>query len=426
MGEDHRQDIPLRRVCLPVTFAVLSAICPWVTARTTTTGELERLQKELEDIRERLEELEAGGIADASPGAERAEADPVSETAEPAIHIGGALRFNVIYQDTVKASRGKRGESGLDLFRLNVDGEIDNVLISAEYRYYPYMQTIHHGWIGYEFDDASQIQLGIHQVPFGLLPYAAHNSWFGVPYYVGLGDDYDMGIKYLRKDGAWSSQWAFYKNEELNNASDLGRYGFDLVRADEHQNEEVNRANGRLAYTFGAGTGCESELGASAQLAEIYNSTVGTRGNHWAAAAHLDSRCGRWNLQLEAARYVYEPPNVPGADLRHVRMGAFEGSYQVASKGRLLVANLAYNFTPPWRAVDQLICYNDYSRLFKDADFRDSRINTLGCALGSGPLFVYFDYILANNMAYFGAGSMAGGGEDEWHSRLNINIGYYW
>lgn len=433
------------------------------TAQTGTDYSTEALLKRIEALEERLRKLEnqdqgagdesppvvaewsqssavqvstediiprrgpADELSDAVPGTERMAVTDQPAEPEPSIHVGGALRFNLVHRDFVDASDGKRGESGLDVFRLNIDGELNNILISAEYRFYSYMNTIHHGWLGYEFSDKSQLQVGIHQVPFGLLPYAAHNAWFGVPYYLGLADDYDMGVKYVRNDGPWNTQLAFYKNEELNDATSLDRYSFDLVRSGNQQNEQTNQLNARVAYNVGAGTACETELGGSAQVSEVYNEDTNSRGDHWAAALHLDSRCGRWNFQLQGIRYSYSPANPAGVPDNVVRVGAFGSSYDIAAKGRILTANVAYNFDSPWPQIDQITCYNDYSRLFKDLSGSiDSQINTLGCAIGSGPLFTYIDYIFANNMAFFGNGSMAGGGEDTWRSRFNLNIGYYW
>ncbi|WP_347330173.1 hypothetical protein [Marinimicrobium locisalis] len=384
--------------------------------------EVERLQQRVEALEE--EAVKAERAADLGLSASES---TVAEADEPGgVHVGGAVRFNLVHRDFVQASEDKYGESGLDVFRLNVDGEVEGILVSAEYRFYSYMHTLHHGWIGYEFEDNSQFQFGIHRVPFGLLPYPAHNAWFGVPYYVGLGDDYDMGVKYERTDGAWNTQLAFYKNEELNDATDPERYSFDLIRSGEQQNEEVNQLNARLAYTVGQGTACETELGASAQLGEVYNTATGGRGEQWAGAAHLDSRCGRWNLQLKGVSYQYDPANPQGQGQAPMQVGAFGGTYDIAGEADILVANLAYSVPSPWKSVDSITCYNDYSRLYKASRALDSRINTLGCAIGSGPLFTYVDYILANNMPYFGNGSLAGNGESEWHSRFNINIGFYW
>lgn len=380
-----------------------------------------------QDLTPGADPLPAHGLqGQAIPGSERA---PVTaeESSDPDIHIGGALRYNLVHRSGSHDSRDKRGETGLDVFRLNLDGQIDRVLISAEYRYYSYMDTLHHGWLGYEFDNANQIQVGVHQVPFGLLPYAAHSSWFGIPYYTGFADNYDMGIKYIHHSGPWDFHVAFYKNEELNNPTSPDRYAYDLVRTGDQQNEEINRTNGRVAYTLGHGTACENEVGLSAQAAQVYNAHTRRRGEHRAAAVHLDSRCGRWNFQLQGIHYEYDLANPAGVDRDLVRVGAFADTFDIPARASIFTANVAYNFQPRWEWMDSLTCYNNYSQLFKSLDSSlDSKINTLGCSIGVGPLFTYVDYILGNNMIYFGDGSLARGGENQWRHRLNVNIGFYW
>ena len=419
-----------------------SLLCVAGSQAAADSAEVERLRQELEVLKGRLEQLERQQVSRprvesldlAVSGSERNQTGTAAaaEPPAPAVHVGGALRFNFVHRDHADSSHSKRGETGLDVFRLNIDGELNDFLISAEYRFYSYMHTLHHGWIGYEFADSSQLQLGVHRVPFGLLPYAAHSAWFGVPYYVGLADDYDMGVKYVREDGPWSTQLAFYKNEELNNAASADRYSYDLIalRDDDGNvvgNEEVNQVNARLAYTFGLGSHCETEVGLSAEVGEIYNYATDDRGDRRAAALHLDSRCGRWNFQLQGARYEYEPANPAGTDNTLMQVGAFADVYDIPADGDLWVANIAYNLPSPWKAIDSITCYNDYSRLNKSlSGARDSHINTIGCAIGSGPLFTYVDYILAKNMIYFGDGSLGRGGDNSWESRLNINIGYYW
>ncbi|MGK7295855.1 MAG: hypothetical protein ACNS61_08525, partial [Candidatus Wenzhouxiangella sp. M2_3B_020] len=343
------------------------------------------------------------------------------------VTINGALRFTGFWSDSNEAVKDTRGDSGLDLFRIGAAGSIDDLELSAEYRFYPFMDVIHHGWIGYEFDNEDRVQVGIQRVPFGLLPYASHNFWFGVPYYLGFSDDYDLGVKYMRQDGPLDLQFAFFKNAELASASDLGRYSFDVVSAGESRNEETNQLNARAAYTFGMDTLCSHELGVSGQWGELYNFDTQRRGDHWAAAGHLDTRCGRWNFQLEGARYAFNPeqPSTLGNDT--IRVGGFETAYDMAAEGTLAVANVAYNFPIDWAAIDQLICYNDYSVLYKDRDdFEKSQLNTTGCLVGKGPLYIYLDLIQANNMVFFGNGSLAGAGERGWQTRFNVNIGYYW
>src|SRR6056297_211624 len=167
------------------------------------------------------------------------------------IDIGGALRVNYTYKDWDEESKDKVGDFGLDTFRLNLDGEISDLIFSAEYRWYPESDwdSIHHGWIGYNFTDNWQGQIGIHQVPFGIQPYASHNFWFSGAYYVGLEDDYDMGAKLLYTPGNWTITGAFYKNAELGSSGDADRYSVDVI-TDETGNEETNQGNLRIAYQF--------------------------------------------------------------------------------------------------------------------------------------------------------------------------------
>lgn len=389
-------------------------------------SELERLREKVRTLEARLEATERRSIATEDDMETVAADAPAMAASEPDIEIGGALRFTGFWTDDNQAIKGKRGESGLDLFRVSAKGSIDDVLLSAEYRFYPFMNTLHHGWIGYRFDNDSQIEFGVTKVPFGLLPYAAHNFWFGVPYYVGMSDDYDLGVKYVWPNGAWNTQLAFFKNSELSSSSNLGRYSFDVVSAGEARNEENNQINARVAYTFGKDTNCSHEVGLSTQWGELYNADTDRRGDKWAAATHLDTRCGRWNFQLELARFDHNPANPVGVAPDRIEIGGFEAVFDVAQTGTLGVANIAYNFPLGGEKIDQLTCYNDYSVLAKDGPGEDSQLNTTGCALGIGPMFIYLDLINANNMIFFGDGSLAGGGNDEWSTRFNVNVGYYW
>lgn len=390
-------------------------------------------------LQERVEELESqvselNEAVPLKPGQ-----DEAAEEEEPPFDIGGALRFNYYATRSDRSQRERAGDAGLELFRLDVEGEKNGLLVSAEYRWYPYQHVLHHGWIGVDWDEAGQLRAGVSQVPFGLLPYAAHNYWFGIPYYVGLGDEYDLGLQYRWQPGAWDVRAAFYKNPEVSSPANHRRYGFDVVHdgcipnPDESQdrdvsqcNRETNQGNLRLAYTLNQGGTCPTEIGASGQYGELYNDVTGKAGERWAAAAHLDMRCGRWNLQLQGGRQVLDPRNPANEDNDTVTFGALAGSYPVASRADLGVINLAYNFPAPWESIDMLTCYNDFSIYAKDASgFQDSRINTTGCAVGAGPLFVYADHIRAESAPYFDTGEALGKGGSGWDTRYNLNIGYY-
>lgn len=361
---------------------------------------------------------------------DRAEAQASDEDDASGIDVGGAVRFTYAYRDFNDAQQTRRGDAGLDIFRINVGGSIAGLTLSGEFRFYPYQEVIHHGWVGYDIA-GGQVQVGIHQVPFGLLPFASHSFWFGMPYYLGQGDDYDTGLKYLVEHGPWEAQLAFYKNGELAAPGNLERYSYDPVTPatpddDTDNNAETNQFNVRGAYTFGADTACSTEVGVSLQAGQLYNDITDDTGDAWAAAGHMDLRCGRWNVQLQGGRYGHDPANPPGASEDTVTLGAFAFAHRIAAGGTVSVANLAYQVPIGDIPLDQVTCYTDYSRLDKQAGFDASQLHTTGCLLSRGPTFTYIDIIRGRNALFIGPGSLAGGGDpDTWHTRFNINLGYY-
>jgi len=405
---------------------------------------MEQLQRQLEELEERLQEIrdeietyqkpKPEVVGEELP--EPVEAEPPEEIAEelPQIDIGGALRFNYALRSFDEDSKARGGDFEFDIFRIDVDGRYKDLTVSAQYRWYSFMDVIHHGWVGYDFTDQWHIEAGITQVPFGLLPYASHNWWFGVPYYIGLEDDYDMGLKSVYAAETWELQLAFFKNGEWGSPSKLERYSYDVVIDESNfprqANEETNQFNARLAYTFEHSGLGSTEVGLSGQYGQLFNSITDGTGDHWAAAAHLNGYYGPFNLMLEAARYGFDPDNPADVDDDQILMGAFAVAAPVAAQGTVYVANLAYDVPVEWGPISLLTFYNDYSILVKDADdFNDSQINTLGCLVTAGPLYTYIDFILGKNAQFLGGGSEAFGAardsDDDWNARFNINVGYY-
>ncbi len=271
-----------------------------------------------EELKSRIESLEKS-LADTKKevGELRAAQKQAPKKEEKGIHIGGALRVNYSYLDWDPGSHERGGDFAFDTFRLNLDGELGKILLSAEYRFYPEygFNTIHHGWMGYNFTDNLQGQIGVSKVPFGILPFASHSFWFSGAYYVGLEDDYDLGIKSIYKRGPWNLQLAFYKNGELGDAGNAGRYSVDVINnadggyagAFADGNEETNQFNARLAYTFEHGDFGSTEVGISGMWGQLYNTQTKDSGDHWAGCVHLNGNYGRWNLQLEGIGYGYNP-----------------------------------------------------------------------------------------------------------------------
>lgn len=344
------------------------------------------------------------------------------------LDLGGAMRFQYVYRDWQPSNRDKLGDIEMDTFLLKADAEYQGLKLSAEYRWYPSMDVIHHGWIGYQLDKHWEGQVGINKVPFGVLPYASHNFFFSSNYYLGLEDDYDSGVKAKYRAGRWRGALAFYKNPEYGPGTNA-RYSFDVVNnpAQNRFNEETNQLNGWLAYRFGAAEGDRTQLGLSAQAGQLYNSATGRNGSHWAAALHVDAHRGPWNLQAQLTHYRYAPQNPPGVDGSRIQMGAYATYYAIPAEATSTVLNLAYDLPVDMGPVNTLRFYLDNSLVSdKDADLPDTRMHVLGVGIDAGKVYSYLDLVYARNQPFIG-GSLApdAGSDTSWNTRVNWHVGYY-
>ena len=97
------------------------------------------------------------------------------------------------------------------------------------------MTVVKYAYLGYEFADGWEAQAGIAPVPFGNGPYNSHSYFFSTNYYVGLEDDFDLGVVVKRKlKDNWKLDLGFFKNDEARRcgwlSSDINhRYSYDIV-----------------------------------------------------------------------------------------------------------------------------------------------------------------------------------------------------
>ncbi len=384
---------------------------------------------EAESLKSRLAQLEKkifdAGSVPAIPVEQKEEAD------KPEINVGGAFRFNYAYKDYSGANKDKGGDFIFDHFRLNMNVSYKDLLLSTQYRWFGYMDVIHHAWIGYNFTDTVQGQFGLTKVPFGILPYADHSYWLGEHYYMGLSDDYDLGIKFLINNDPWDIQFAFFKNADWGNPSDKDRYSVDVVTDLDRgeANEETNQVNLRIANTIKHQHGNKTEIGVSGMVGQLYNSLTKDMGSRWAAAAHLNGFYGPFNLMLEGAWYGFNPENPAGMDDSTVLLGNYGDAYLLAAEGAIYTANLSYDVPIAWGPINKLTFYNDYNILIKNKDgFADSQINIPGVMVTVGPVFTYFEAIMGKNAIFLGneVDPMGKGHANAgWNVRYNINVGYY-
>jgi hypothetical protein len=372
------------------------------------------------------------------------------------LKVGGAIRANYIYGDYEKdGSDGpQRGDNGgnfeLDTFRVNLDYKRDNILGKVEYRFYDGYNFLHTGWIGYQFNEQSQVQVGLNRVPFGVGPYGPSNNYFfDMHYYVGLADDMDYGIKYITQFGKLKLDLAYYLMAEVNGRGDTdesARYSYDIVDEGTPYShyEETHQFNARAIYPVLADI-LPTDIGVSLQYGLLDADKRFARDTEaYAGAIHSRTQMGNWALMLQLTSYKYDADYRAGTGLSNdlISMGAFDFAWPVASKGTIPSIALSYTWSTPgidW--IDSITFYNDYSIILKDgraADgtkLNDSAMNVTGMAIASGGWYIYVDYAISDGNLFIGnegddygadrVGDFGTNGNDDWNSRFNINFGYY-
>ncbi len=418
---------------LPSTMFGLLLACTapsWAANSSSATERIDQLEKELEALKQTVE-MER----DSDAAEERNEADDAAEKPADGITIGGAVRFQYSYEDYDKDNSDRGGDFDFDTFRLDLNGTIGDVNLSVQYRWYQYMEVVHHAYVGYQFNDNWEGQLGITKVPFGVLDFNSNSFFFSSGYYAGLEDDYDAGISFIGKFGQHDLRLAFFKNDELggldgyvDNRTD--RYSYDVVAVRDLTNvddgifadpldgsgiAENNTLNLRYAYDF-SGT----EVGVSLQAGDL-EGIDGSAGDHTAYAVHVKSQIDRIGIMFQFSDYEYDLDD--GAEF--VAVGAYSFYDTIPAEAKLYNLNLSYSLPVKIGPITNLTFYNDYNLMTdKSGDLEEDTImNVLGTAVTAGGIYAYIDLIAARNQPFIG-GSMAGD-DDDWNARFNINIGYY-
>jgi len=273
--------------------------------------------------------------------------EQTAEQKASGITLGGAVRFQYVYEDYNDDNSARGGDFDFDVFRLDLNGEVGGVILSAQYRWFQYMNVIHHAWAGYDFDKQWQGQLGVTRVPFGNLAYNSHNYFFSSNYYVGLEDDYDAGIKFIRKSDKHDLRLAFFFTDEMGGIDGYvddrtDRYSYDIVgvRASDEgiwdqpvdEVAEHNTFNLRYAYQLD-----NIELGFSWLTGDIRDASSSV-GDRTAYAVHTDGQFGRWNVKLQYTDYQYDFDQHSNS----IAVGAYSFYDSIPSEAKLYTVNVAY------------------------------------------------------------------------------------
>ncbi|WP_288986439.1 porin [uncultured Pseudoalteromonas sp.] len=442
---------PMKPLALAVAMVVFSHPAHADTDLDKVKQQLSSLQKQVEMLQKQLAKAEQKSEKTIERTIEQkediAEVKVAKHEHKPqGIKIGGAIRTNYSYTsyDTIgDDNKNRGGDFDFDIFRLNFSGDVGDVKLNAEIRFFDYMTAVKYAYAAYDFADDWQVQAGITKVPFGNWPYNSHNYFFSTNYYVGLEDDHDLGVLFKRKIADnWQLDLGFFKNDELggingyvDNRSD--RYSYDIVGFREAGDDvyadpgaidadgnllgnpigEYNTFSGRYGYHI-EHEGGKTEIGVSALAGGLHDG-VDRAGDYNAWALHLNSNMGPWNLQLQHGEYNYDIDNV-----NRIAVGAYSFYDSMAAEATMSSANIAYSVPVQWGAVTNLQFYNDYSAIYDKSDnSKDTWMNVTGFSVAAGGLFTYFDLVHGKNMPFVG-GSLAGD-SSETERRFNINIGYY-
>jgi hypothetical protein len=368
-----------------------------------------------------------------------------AEAADGELKIGGALRarydYTFDYADNVS-------KLSFDTFRIDVNYDSSTFYGSAQYRFYggayPYDYTDEIGrinfpafaWLGYKMSDSTRIVAGINQMPFGLLPYVSSTFYQTLVNAVGLEDVHNLGAKFQHKFGPMDLQLGFYPKDGgdwTGTSRDANRYSVNVVHADSYvtggsNNEERNIMVGRLAYTFQHADDASSELGVSVLRSTLHNDDTGDDGDRDAYALHYGGKFGALGVLAQVGRQDMSPRNPSAVGNDTVTFGAYDGSFNVASKGNFYSGEV--NYALPWTLgpVKNITPYLNYSVFTKDeAGFEDSQRVIAGAHFSAGPLFIYTEMRWGKNDPYTGdyVQGAAAGGEDKWKKVFYANIGYY-
>ncbi|MCC5908089.1 MAG: hypothetical protein JJU13_17875 [Balneolaceae bacterium] len=328
------------------------------------------------------------------------------------LNIGGALRYNIILQSYENDIDATSSAFTMDTWRINILYDNPGGFgLNFEYRFYPTFGThfIKQGWLDYHFSERTELQVGVTQVPFGNLQYNSNNWWFSLPYYVGLEDDHDMGIKLTHRRDSYQWDFAYFFQPEPEGPPEAfgtggpGRYSYDVIPKGNASLKERNQINIRGAYQF---DGCE--FGASLQFGQLYSLALDQFDSRYAFAVHADINSGNFNIKPQFLYYGMNAFSDEGHELSTVFLGAYGVPYQVSTEARIVTLGMAYSYDVDWGPITNLLFYNDFSYMHNSVgkgitqladgtsltlsnNFENTIKNIIGILMSAGPVFTYFD-----------------------------------
>lgn len=159
-------------------------------------------------------------------------------------------------------------------------------------------------------------------------------------------------------------------------------------------------------------------------------------GHHYALSVHPVFRVDNWTLATQLTYYEFAvddtPTEVDGTD-RLVQLGAYDFPTEAAAEAWIGAVSLSYKYETPGIAwLDYVLPYIEYSSIMKEeSEFNDSELMTVGAAWARGGWYIYTEMATSNGNDFVGNESgfdsrFGANPDDDWETRYNINIGYYY
>jgi len=366
--------------------------------------------------------------------------------------LGGVLRgrwdvrFNDAHGD---GTRRTSNHLSFDTLILKADYDGKDYFASAQYRFYGGSVLYSHagGYRNYPGEVSFPLQAYAgrrfangDRVAVGLQPVVLDEQYWGaqvlgsIGFVVGLEEVYAPGITYRHDGDGYRLAAGYYPTSTPDGkgiSRDGARYSTAFVQGDSYvPNGTRTSERDLVAATLDRDLYRHDDITVSAAVSGLYSrlqdksGTPQGDGERRALAASIKVGNGSWRGKVLVAR---QDISLPAARDTHViTVGGFDASYNIATKGTVVFAEVGRPVTLGGQDVD---LYASLSRFIKDeADFKDSQRLTLGSAWTHGRLRVSSELLVGRNDPFVGAGQYisgaAEGGDDRYKTSLFTVIGY--
>lgn len=389
------------------------------------------------------------------------------------LHIGGAVRARYDYVDyptggcstaaaTAQVCDPNASFSGLGFDTIRLETKYTSPTFNGYFQYRWYgggaraggydayngykhigdFHTLVDAWGGYKFNANHQVQVGLQPIPFGVGASWGNTFYLGIANSLGLEDVHNIGAKYTYDGNGLNVQAGFFPMDGGTYHGKDAKYGGGghryTVNFDKGygatDTEEKNMFIGRVAYTFKHAEKSSTEVGVSGWRSTIENALTNQDGHRTAWTVHAKSQFNKLGLLAQAGRLdvSQEALATTGYAADTVYVGGFDGSFRIAPKGNIYVAEVNYAVDGKWGYISGVMPYINYSTYRKsNSAFADSTRIIPGVQFSFGKLYVYAEMHYGKNDPYVGQSydsALAEGGgvdRDKWQKAFYMNIGYY-